>query len=130
MYQKEFADRMVAKPGSKNYSRLSVGVFYKANCEILETVSKNCFKPKPKVDSSVIRLYPKKSPPFSVVNEKLFFELTNHLFNHRRKKIKNTINEVYKVELKDFPYLENRVEELSPFQISEISNILIKLLNS
>ena len=54
IYQKDFADRMVAKQGSKDYSRLSVGVYYKAHCRILETVSRKCFYPTPKVDSCII----------------------------------------------------------------------------
>ncbi|UCH71899.1 MAG: ribosomal RNA small subunit methyltransferase A, partial [Thermoplasmatales archaeon] len=43
IYQKEFADRMIAKPGNKNYSRLSIGIYYKANCKLLETVPKIYF---------------------------------------------------------------------------------------
>ena len=50
IYQKDFADRMVALPGSKDYSRLSVGVYYKAYCKILEIVPNTCFFPQPKID--------------------------------------------------------------------------------
>ncbi|MCK4996374.1 MAG: ribosomal RNA small subunit methyltransferase A, partial [Thermoplasmatales archaeon] len=56
IYQKEFADRMIAAPDSKDYSRLSVGIYYKTKCELLETIPKTCFKPQPKVDSCAIRL--------------------------------------------------------------------------
>jgi len=126
IYQKEFADRMVAKPNSKSYSRLSVGVYYKARCGIVEVVSKTCFKPQPKVDACVVKLVHRKHPPFMVYNEKFFFDLTRELFNHRRKKIKQTLKKLYNIDYKDIPFLENRVESLSPEQIGELSNILFK----
>jgi len=129
IYQKEFANRMVANPGSKDYSRLSVGVYYKGICELLETIPKTCFKPQPKVDSCMVRLIPRKTPPFLVIDEKFFFELTKNLFNHRRKKIKSTLREIYKLDQKDVPYLDNRVEELTPEQIGNFSNILLKKLH-
>ena len=119
IYQKEFADRLVAKPKSKNYSRLTVNTYYQAKCELLEIVPSVCFKPQPKVDSSIIKLTKRINPPFSVLNEDFFFELTKKLFNNRRKKIRNIVN------LDDnVPYLNNRVEELAPHQIGELSNIL------
>jgi len=127
IYQKEFADRMIAKPGTKDYSRLSVSMYYRAKCELLEIVSKTLFYPQPKVDSCMIRLTPRSSPPFSVVNESFFFDLTNKLFNHRRKKIKTTLNKIYERLDKDIPYLDKRVEELAPEQIGELSNILVEL---
>jgi len=127
IYQKEFADRMIATPNSKDYSRLSVGVYYKAKCELLETIPKTCFKPQPKVDSCIIKLIPRKHPPFSVIDEKNFLNLTKNLFNHRRKKIKNIIDGIYDIPLKDMPYLDKRVENLTPEQIGELSNIISKL---
>ena len=127
IYQKEFADRMVAKPNSRDYSRLSVGVYYKACCEIIEIVSKACFKPQPKVDACVIKLLPRKHPPFLVENEEFFLNLVKELFNQRRKKIKNTLQSLYGFKIKDISYLNNRVEELTPEEIGELSNILCKL---
>jgi 16S rRNA (adenine1518-N6/adenine1519-N6)-dimethyltransferase len=130
IYQKEFADRLIAETGTKHYSRLSVGVYYRTKCELLETISRDCFEPSPNVDSCIIRLTPKKFPPFFVVDEKFFFDLTKNLFNHRRKKIKTTLNEIYQIKLINLPYLNRRIEELSPEQIGELSNILFKLQNS
>lgn len=124
IYQKEFADRMVAKSGSKDYSRLSVGIYYKTNCDIIDTVSRTCFYPQPRVDSCMVKLSPRESPPFSVHDESFFFDLTRELFNHRRKKIKNTLDKIYGMQLKDVPYLDKRVEGLSPEQIGELCNIL------
>ncbi len=130
IYQKEFATRLVAKPGSKNYSRLSVGVYYKSKCFMLKNISKTCFKPKPKVDSSMIKIVPRKTPPFLIINEEFFFNLTKNLFNHRRKKIRNILNKLYELDLKNIPYLENRVEELSPSQIGKLSDIIYNKLKN
>ena len=127
IYQKEFADRMIVNVGSKNYSRLSVGVYYKARCELLETIPKTCFEPQPKVDSCIIRLIPRKHPPFSVIDENFFLDLTKNLFNYRRKKIKNILSGLYTIQSKDVPYLDKRVENLTPEQIGELSNIIFKL---
>ncbi|KYK23880.1 dimethyladenosine transferase [Thermoplasmatales archaeon SG8-52-4] len=129
IYQKEFADRMVARPDSKDYSRLSVGIFYKTNCELLENIPKTSFRPQPKVDSCIIRLTPRNIPPFEVLNEKYFQNLTKILFNNRRKKIKNIIENNYDISLKNIPYIEKRVENLTPEQIGELSNILFKTIH-
>lgn len=127
IYQKEFADRIIADPGNKNYSRLSVNVYYKGRCELLETIPKTCFRPQPKVDSALIRLVPRSSPAFFVVDEEFFFKLVKHLFSHRRKKIKTTLKEYYNVNLENVPYLDKRIEELSPEDIGKLSNELFKL---
>ena len=129
IYQKEFAERLVASPGSKNYSRLSVSLYYKATGKIIRTIPKTCFKPQPKVDSSMIKIIPRKSPPFNVINEKFFYNLTKNLFNYRRKKIRKILNTLYRLDLTKVPYLENRVEELSPKQIGNLSDIIFKMLN-
>src|SRR5207249_2594621 len=60
MYQWEFARRMIAKPATADYSRLSVGVFRRAACEILERVPRNAFHPQPRVDSALVRLARRK----------------------------------------------------------------------
>jgi 16S rRNA (adenine1518-N6/adenine1519-N6)-dimethyltransferase len=123
IYQKDFAERLVALPGKKEYSRLTVGVSYKAHCRILENISRSCFSPAPKVDSSIVELTPREKPMFNVENERFFFELTKQLFNHRRKKIRSTIKALYG-DLEQLPYLDQRVEELTPEQIGELSNVL------
>lgn len=128
IFQKEFANRMVAKPNTRNYSRLSVNVYYNANCEILEMVSKSCFKPQPKVDSCMIKLIPRRHPAFNVANEKFFFNLTRNLFNFRRKKIGTIIDEIYYLKYKDIPFTDKRVEELTPEQIGDLSNYLYRIL--
>ena len=126
IYQKEFANRMVADVGSEDYSRLTVGVYYKSVCDVLDIVSKNCFDPVPKVDSCIVKIVPRKEPPFIIENEGLFFDLTRELFNQRRKMIKNTIQNVYNINV-DVPYGDRRVEELSPEEIGRLSNFIFNL---
>lgn len=126
IYQKDFADRMVGHPGTKDYSRLSVGIYYKTHCRILEATSKKCFYPEPKVDACIVELIPRKNPPFIVSDEKFFFDLTKNLFNHRRKKIKNTLEELYG-KLENLPYPDKRIEELKPEQVGKLSNLLFKI---
>ena len=128
MYQKEFAERMIAKPGSKKYSRLSVAVYYKSKCEILETVSREKFYPRPKVDCCIVKLVPRTKKPFKLYDEKLFENVTKILFMHRRKKIGKVLSSFYDKNLiTNIPYLDRRVDSLSPGQIGEIAN---KLYNS
>jgi len=128
IYQKEYAYRMVANYGTKEYSRLSVNVYYKAKCEILEIIPKTCFKPQPKVDSCTVKMIRRKVPPFIQYNEDFFFHITKNLFNHRRKKIKNILKELYKLNRNNIPYLDKRVEDLTPEQIGNLCNILYKIL--
>jgi 16S rRNA (adenine1518-N6/adenine1519-N6)-dimethyltransferase len=127
MYQKEFAERLIAKPGNKQYSRITVGIYYKVNCEILDIISKKCFYPQPKVDSCIVRLIPKKSKPLKLINEDFYFDLVRILFNNRRKKIKNILNKIYKKDISNLPYINKRVEELSPEEIACLSNNLTKI---
>ncbi len=120
MYQKEFAERLVAKPGSKEYSRLSVMVYYKADCEILEYVPKKAFYPVPKVDSCIVKIIP-IGKRFDV-NEKIFEKVVKILFSHRRKKIKNALK-LHGID-KEVPYGDRRVEEIEPEKIVEICKAL------
>ncbi len=117
MYQKEFAERIVAKPGNKNYSRLSVAVYYYADAQIVRRVPKTCFYPVPKVDSAIVKLIPHKK--FQVSDEEKFFNLLKILFSQRRKMIRNIL------KMEDIPYGDKRVEELSPEKIAELAEFLI-----
>ncbi len=136
MYQKEFADRMVAKKG-KEYSRLSVNVYYRGKCERLEYVPKTAFYPQPKIDSAVVKLTPRE-PIFKVKDEALFFKVVETLFSHRRKKIQNSLlmgwknfaedKEAMKSIVQHIPYKDKRVEELSPEEIGVIADEIYREL--
>jgi 16S rRNA (adenine1518-N6/adenine1519-N6)-dimethyltransferase len=124
IYQKEFAERMIATPGTKQYSRLTVNIFYKALCEFLEDIPKNYFKPQPKVDSAIIKIKPRINPPFDVLDEKFFFNLVNILFSHRRKKIKTILKKYYNINLENILFKDERVERMKPEEIGELSNLI------
>ncbi len=91
MVQKEVADRMQAGPGTKDYGALSLAVQYYAKPYIVANVPPNCFMPRPKVGSAVIRLAKYQQPKIEVSNEKLMFQLIRASFNQRRKTLQNGI---------------------------------------
>lgn len=131
MYQKEFAERLVAKPGEKNYSRLSIMASVHADWEILEIVPPSAFSPKPKVSSCIVRVKQTKMK-FPVKDERFFAHVVKSLFSQRRKKIKNVLvnNGLMKKEdIKRIPFGEERIGHLSPEQIVELSNMLWEIKN-
>jgi 16S rRNA (adenine1518-N6/adenine1519-N6)-dimethyltransferase len=91
MIQREVADRIQAKPSSKDYGALSLAVQYYAKPYIAANVPPNCFIPRPRVGSAVINLTPHKVPPYPVENEALLFKLIRASFNQRRKTLVNGI---------------------------------------
>jgi 16S rRNA (adenine1518-N6/adenine1519-N6)-dimethyltransferase len=139
MLQREFAERMVARPGTAAYGRLSVGVYYRSQCEIMTNVSRDSFWPQPKVDSCIVKLVPKK-PPFKVVDDGAFFRVTQAIFSHRRKVISNSLktdpsvagmmSDAVAAKLGGLPYASRRAEELSPEMIGELADAFLELSSS
>ncbi len=138
MYQLEFAERMVAKPCNSNYSRLSVMMHFYANVEMLFSVSKNVFLPKPKVSSAVIKLTPKKE--LSI--DEFLLNVIRALFQHKRKKARNAlmdsfheIGELDKTERKDLiskldpELLDQRVVNMAPNNIRKLSKEIELVMN-
>lgn len=91
MFQKELAERLQATPGSKVYGRLSVLLQYCADIEILRDVRADLFFPKPKVDSTVIRIDFKPRITPEVCDEKLFIRVIQAAFGQRRKTLRNAL---------------------------------------
>ncbi len=91
MIQKEVAERMDAGPGTKDYGSLSVLVQYYCDSKIVRTVPPESFIPRPKVDSTVIRLTKLKEPRAEVIDEILFFKIVRQVFNMRRKTLSNNL---------------------------------------
>lgn len=89
MVQKEVADRMQVGPGTKDYGALSLAVQYYAKPYIVANVPPNCFMPRPKVGSAVIRLDRYEEPQVQVKDEKLMFKIIRASFNQRRKTLAN-----------------------------------------
>lgn len=92
MVQKEVAQRMQAQPGSKDYGALSLAVQYYCEPYIAANVPPNCFIPRPKVGSAVIRLTAHREPPVKTEHEKLMFALIRASFNQRRKTLANGLS--------------------------------------
>ncbi len=97
MVQKEVADRMQTGPGNKDYGALSLAVQYYAEPYIVANVPPNCFMPRPKVGSAVIRLTRHEKPPVEVKDEKLMFDIIRASFNQRRKTLANGLNNFDKI---------------------------------
>lgn len=92
MVQKEAAQRIAAKPGTRDCGALTAAIHYYSEPEKLFDVGKNSFVPAPKVDSSVIRLKIRKEPPVSVPDEKYFFKVIRASFGQRRKTLANSVS--------------------------------------
>ena len=105
MVQKEVADRMQTGPGSKDYGALSLAVQYYAEPKIVANVPSNCFMPRPKVGSAVIRLTRHQNPPVTTLDDKLMFRLIRASFNQRRKTLSNSLK-----NSQELPYSKEEVE--------------------
>lgn len=128
--QKEFARRVVAKPGSKEYGSLSIFVQYHAAAEIILKISKGCFYPAPKVDSSLLRLSFYRKPAVFVRNEELFFKVVRSAFTQRRKTLINSLrNKAPLEQVKSFleehnKSVKSRPEELSLREFADLVETL------
>ncbi|MGI6084970.1 MAG: 16S rRNA (adenine(1518)-N(6)/adenine(1519)-N(6))-dimethyltransferase RsmA [Acetivibrionales bacterium] len=91
MVQKEVAHRLAASPSTKDYSALSVAVRYYADPKLAFTVSKNCFIPKPDVDSAVVRLKKRELACVRDIDKELFFKIVKASFGQRRKTLLNSL---------------------------------------
>lgn len=134
MVQKEVAQRMVAPPGNKQYGSITVFVNFYTNPEILMTVPKTVFMPRPKIDSAVIRLKIKKDLP--LIDRKAFFQVVKLAFNQRRKTILNSLSNnpwgLDKEEIKSLLKraqipLDKRAEDLKIEDFIQISETLPSL---
>ena len=94
MFQKEVADRIIANINNSNYGRLSVLTNWKLNISKISDIKPNSFKPKPKVDSSLLFFTPKKNS-YKIKNPKNLEKITRIFFNNRRKMIKKPFNQIF-----------------------------------
>ncbi len=98
MVQKEVAQRLSAKPGTKEYGAISLAVEYRATAKISLIVPSTVFMPRPKVDSAVITIDVLEKPPVFVENEKLLFTVIRAAFGQRRKTIHNSLSSNLHIE--------------------------------
>lgn len=132
-YQREFADRLVAEPGTSQYGRLTVAASLFARVELVRYASRFCFYPPPSVDVAVVKIYPKMKSLSD--DERFLLELLRYLFSQRNRKLRSPLlHYLVKVRnlskgrsmriLSNIPYLEDRVRDLSPNQFLEVAKIV------
>ena len=95
MFQKEVADRILAKTRTKEFSRLSVLSNWRLEIKKHFNVSKNCFFPKPKINSTVLSFIPKRNNKFDLKNPKNLEKVTRILFSNRRKMINKNFVKIF-----------------------------------
>jgi 16S rRNA (adenine1518-N6/adenine1519-N6)-dimethyltransferase len=135
MFQKEFANRLVASVGSEDYGWLAVVAHYYVEVELLDDVPNWMFYPQPEVDSVIMRLKPKMPLPFALKNEVLFKQLAQSLFARRNRKVRNAVlpfiramrsidAESASKVVEDFSFRDKRVRELAPEDFGALANAL------
>ncbi len=139
MIQKEVAERMQVGPGTKEYGALSLAVQYYAKPYIVANVPPNCFMPRPKVSSAVIRLTKLKEPPVQVKDERLMFGIIRASFNQRRKTLVNGLSNSAELNLSKEEAIQAveslgkgasiRGEALTLEEFAKIANYILELRN-
>lgn len=139
MYQKEFAKRLIALPGKKEYSKISVMAQHYFTPEYIATIPRASYYPAPKVDSAIVRLIPKKKDP-KIKDEYIFKKTVSALFMHKNQKSKKSfyhsrhIFGISKEKAKEIgesmPDGETKVYELDIDKLAQISNYLKSKLKS
>jgi 16S rRNA (adenine1518-N6/adenine1519-N6)-dimethyltransferase len=137
VFQKEFANRLVASVGDRNYGWLTVLTYYYAEVELLDAVPKSMFYPQPKVDSVITRLAPKRPRVVKLEDEAAFKRLVQSLFTQRNKKIRSAVLPYLKVvrgmpkedaskTAQKLPFCDKRVRELAPEDFGALAHALIQ----
>ena len=136
IFQKEFADRLTAAVGSENYGWLTIFTYYNAQVELLDEIPKSMFYPRPKTDSVIVHLKPKRPQPL-LTNEVSFQRLLQVLFTRRNRTVRNaaltylkhergaTRKDVAKVA-DSLPLGDRRVRELAPEDFGALANAILK----
>ncbi|WP_254764646.1 16S ribosomal RNA methyltransferase A [Natrinema marinum] len=134
MFQQEFAERMVAEPGTSEYGRLSVSSQHFADVELVESIPKEAFSPPPAVQSAVIRAVPRE-PDYEIDDEDFFLRFVKALFTQRRKTIRNAIRNTAHiselaepeavVEAADEDVLRKRAGAMAPAEFAALARLAI-----
>ena len=117
MFQKEVADRIIAKTRTKEFGRLAVLSNWRLDIKKHFDISKNCFFPKPKINSTLLSFKPKKINTFNLKNPKNLEKVTRILFSNRRKMMNKNFKKLFKEKLSKIKNLNldlnKRPEELT-----------------
>lgn len=135
VFQKEFAKRLVASVGSEDYGWLAVVTYYYAEVELLDEVPRHHFYPSPEVNSLIVQLKPKKTPPFRLKKREAFRHFVQALFTERNRKVRNgvlpfikreynTTTEVAVRLANSLPFQDRRIRELTPEDFGVLANAL------
>ena len=125
MLQKEVVDRMVARPGSKTYGRLTIMLAAWTHIERCFDIGPGAFKPAPKVKSTVVRIVPLREPRFAIADEERFRQLVALAFSMRRKTLRRILKgRVTEAELESAGFApEARPETLAPADFARLSEL-------
>jgi 16S rRNA (adenine1518-N6/adenine1519-N6)-dimethyltransferase len=131
-FQREFAERMTAGPGTAEYGRLSVTAGHYADVETVETIPKEAFDPQPAVESAVVRTRP-RTPEYSVPDEEFFMDFLRAVFTQRRKTMRNAIRNTAHISglsdpdavvaAADEDLLGQRAGDLSPAAFARLATV-------
>jgi 16S rRNA (adenine1518-N6/adenine1519-N6)-dimethyltransferase len=133
--QREFAGRLVAPVGGKEYGWLTVLTHQRAEVELFDVVPKEMFYPQPVVNSIILRIKPRHTKLFEVENSACFVRMGKWLFTQRNKKLGKSLVPFLRSDLKlgkqeaeklalNLPFRDRRVRELSPADFGELNNAL------
>ncbi|MEF8821101.1 MAG: 16S ribosomal RNA methyltransferase A [Halovenus sp.] len=131
-FQREFAERMAADPGTDEYGRLSVTAGHYADIEIVEGIPPEAFDPQPAVDSAVIRAIPRK-PEYSVPDDEFFMRFLRAVFTQRRKTMRNAIRNTVHISgledgdavvaAADEELMDKRAGNLTPADFAQLATL-------
>lgn len=126
MLQKEVVERLAAKPGTSDYSRLSVMSQYLFTITPLFLVPPEAFTPRPKVDSAIVRLVPHAKPPVELDSPAAFADLVSRAFSQRRKTLHNVLKDVCHDDMLRAAGIDpgQRAQELDLAQFARLSNLI------
>lgn len=124
MFQKEVAERICSKPGTKEYGILSVMMQAYYNVDYMFTVAPGVFNPPPKVKSGVIKAQRRTDDVFQGVDEKLFKSIVKMAFNQRRKTLRNALRSMLNPTIINEPVFDLRAERLSVEDFVQLSKLI------
>jgi 16S rRNA (adenine1518-N6/adenine1519-N6)-dimethyltransferase len=132
MFQKEFAERMAADPGTDEYGRLSVTAGHYADVEVVEPVPKKAFSPPPAVESAIVRTIP-RTPEYEVPSDELFMDFVKAVFTQRRKTMRNAIRNTGHISGLDAPdavvdaaeesLMSKRAGDVTPAEFAKLTRL-------